>query len=157
MFVLLCLNLNNHVVPNKAKTNRNLGIIQYFLSKSSSVHSLNEVWALEMLHSTVKSPPGLRMGLELKLQTLWLIYSPSPQPSKQKLHVDMSSDMIMAWNEKHISREKLFPGTVERLLCVTFDVTTYRRCERPKRRQKERCFVHIPEQSVNGNRKKIMI
>lgn len=49
-------------------------------------------------------------GLGLKLLTLWLIYSLNPRSSKQKLHVDMTSEMIIARNEKHISEEKLFPA-----------------------------------------------
>lgn len=64
-------------------------------------------------------------------------------------------DNSMKW-ETHFKRETL-PGAVRRLSCVTFDVATHRGFERPKRRQEERCFVHISEQLVNGNRMNIMI
>lgn len=50
-----------------------------------------------------------------KLPTPWLIYSLNPRSAKQKLHVDMSSGMIIAWNEKQIFKEgKLFPGPLQR-------------------------------------------
>lgn len=70
----------------------------------------NDVWLRKCFHETVsESPSGLTEELQFKLLTLWLIYFLNPWSSKQKLHVDMSSDMIIALNENHISREKLFP------------------------------------------------